>query len=246
MFSLPRSARLRPLRFGVAVRQDVRRQDGSVSCPCLGSLILGRTVAPTASRSVSAETLPFGRTVLCPASLSRKSTAVSSYISDRCGSALPPGSGIFPCLPASVSVETLRFGRTVLAACLRPPRLPPRFGGSLTAPQTGRARLGISGVGPTATGARHGELISPRVSESDLLATPLTGRCVSDSPHLSCPASPRIGQSGWQVWQVRSDRCRGLGVCPRGMFAQHRHQSRISRSDSLSLDPRVLPTVTFS
>lgn len=45
---------------------------------------------------------------------------------------------------------------------------------------------------------------------------------------------------------VRSDRCRGLGVCPRGMFAQHRHQSRISRSDSLSSDPRVLPTVTFS
>lgn len=45
---------------------------------------------------------------------------------------------------------------------------------------------------------------------------------------------------------VRSDRCRGLGVCPRGMFAQHRHQSRISRSDSLSSDSRVLPTVTFS
>lgn len=46
MLSLPQSARLRPLRFGVAVRQDVRRQDGSVSCPCLGSPILGRTVVP--------------------------------------------------------------------------------------------------------------------------------------------------------------------------------------------------------
>src|SRR5690606_38733149 len=100
MFSLPRSARLRPLRFGVAVRQD-----GSVSCPCLGSLILGRTVAPTASRPVSAETLPFGRTVLCPASPSRRAAAVSSSRSDRCGSALPPGSGIFPCLPGSVSVR---------------------------------------------------------------------------------------------------------------------------------------------
>lgn len=166
-----------------------------------------RTVVPTASRSVSAETLPFGRTVPCPASPSRKSAAVSSYISDRCGSALPPGSGIFPCLPVSVSVETLRFGRTVLAACLRPPRLPPRFGGSLTAPRTGRVRLGISGVGPTATGARHG---SPRVSESDLLATPLTGRCVSDSPHLSCPASSRIGKSGPTVaggWEFAHGAC---------------------------------------
>lgn len=49
VLSLPRSARLRPLRFGVAVRQDVRRQDGSVSCPCLGSRQRSVRTSPTAA-----------------------------------------------------------------------------------------------------------------------------------------------------------------------------------------------------
>src|SRR5690606_7399915 len=48
-----------------------------------------------------------------------------------------------------------------------------------------------------------------------LLATPLTGRCVSDSPHLSCPVSPRIGKSGWQVWQS-GPTVAGVGSLPTG------------------------------
>jgi len=198
-----------PAPVGPSPTTAVRR------CRSAGRSSAGRFCVLSLSRFTDSRS---DRCPYCQSARLRRDSAVRQDGSVSCQSVSEVGSGQFVhlrplrfgvatrqwhiSLPASLRLgEALRFGRTVLAACLRPPRLPPRFGGSLTAPRTGRVRLGISGVGPTATGARHGELISPRVSESDLLATPLTGRCVSDSPHLSCPVSPRIGKSGWQVWQ---------------------------------------------